>query len=208
MDFSSVWNIGTLVVSGISALGGGAIGMFVRGIDARRKLAELNRELEQAREEAQRRHATAVRAARGAAFGLEGFAHACHALVVENARARRAGEPLTFELPELARRVQTGNSPEALELESAYRDLEQRVRSANEHVEEVCRDDYHAGHEEGLDVLEARAFETAAEALKLAARYRHRFGVARGPLGRREQLIEDEIMARAAEEDAALPGDH
>lgn len=56
-------------------------------------------------------------------------------------------------------------------------------------------------------VAQQGAPETAAEALKLAARYRDTFGVPRGPLGRREQLIEEEIMARAAEEDAALPGD-
>ncbi|WJN72113.1 hypothetical protein [Burkholderia anthina] len=208
MDFSSIWNTGTLIVSGVAALGGGAIGMLVRGIDARRKLAELNRELQEARDEAQARQADAVRAARDVAFGLEGFAHACHALLVENARARRAGESLTFELPELVHRVRTGNSPEALELESAYRDLQQRVRSANEHVAEYCRDGYHAGQEEGLDVLEVRAYETAAVALKLADRYRQIFKVPRTPLARREQRIEDEILARAAEEGAASATDH
>ncbi|WP_186041498.1 hypothetical protein [Burkholderia gladioli] len=207
MDYSSIWNTGTLVVSGAAALGGGAIGMFVRGIDARRKLAELNRELEQAKDDAEARRAAAVRAARDMAFGLEGFAHACHALLVENERACRAGDPVTFGLPDLTYCVQTGNSPEALELESAYRDLGQRVRSANQHIEQTCRDDYHAGHEEGLRVLEARAYETAAAALTLAGRYRKHFKVSRTPLGGREQRIEDAIVARAAEEDAALPGD-
>ncbi|WP_334026395.1 hypothetical protein [Burkholderia gladioli] len=208
MDYSSIWNTGTVVVSGGAALVGGAIGMFVRGIDARQKLATLNRELQEANDDAEARRAAAVRAARDVAFGLEGFAHACHALLVENERACRAGDRVTFDLPDLAYRVQTGNSAEALELESAYRDLEQRIRSVNDHVAENDRDDDNAGAEAALEVLKDRAYEVAAVALTLAGRYRTHFKVPRTPLGRREQRIEDAIVARAAEQDAALRGDH
>ncbi|MFA8361775.1 hypothetical protein ACEPT7_28285 [Burkholderia ubonensis] len=208
MDFSSIWNTGTLVVSGSAAFVGGGLGMWVKGIDARQKLATLNRELQDAKDDAEARRATAVRAGREAAFGLEAFALACYALLVENARAERARENPTYQLPTLAAGVRAGDGAPALELESAYRDLEQQVRSANENVEETFRDHYNAGREEALIVLERRAYETAATALKLAARYRERFGVPRMPLGRREQRIEDEIMARAAEQDAASKADH
>jgi len=215
MDFSSIWNMGTLVVSGGSAFVGGALGMFVKGIDARLKLAKLNRELaklsrelQEAKDEAQARRAAAVRVAREAAGGLEAYAYACDALLTENARADRAGDAISFRLPKLAPGGQAGDSPDALELESAYRDLEQQVRAANDHIAETSRDTYHAGPEEALVVLDARAYETAASALKLAGRYRERFDVPRMPLGRREQRIEDAILSRAAEEDAASTTDH
>ncbi|RQZ31765.1 hypothetical protein DIE14_02345 [Burkholderia sp. Bp9017] len=65
MDFSPIWNTGTAVVSGIAALAGGALGMFVKGIDARQKLAAFNRELQEAKDEAQVRRAVAVRAEGG-----------------------------------------------------------------------------------------------------------------------------------------------
>ncbi|MCW3609156.1 hypothetical protein [Burkholderia cenocepacia] len=198
MDFSSFWNTGTIV----GALGG-AIAVGVKALDLRMKLSKAKQELEQAKDEAQARHATAVRAARDTAFGLEAFAHACYALLTENTRADLAGDLLTYRLPSLAAGVRAGNSDEALELESAYRDLEVQVRSANDHINETFRDDYNAGRDEALAVLEARAYETAASALKLANRYRTTFKVPRTRLSGREHRIEAEILTRADEEDAA-----
>ncbi|PRE39308.1 hypothetical protein C6P97_30980 [Burkholderia multivorans] len=203
MDFSSIWNTGTVIVSAVSALIGGALGMIVRGIDVRQKFEKLRRELQQAEDEARARRAAAVRAARDAARNLEVFAHACHALTIENARGLRAGDAISFKLPELARVVGVGNSEEALELESAYRDLHQHVRSVNEHIAETCRDDHHGGPAEALSVLDARAYETAALALKLADRYRQSFDVPRTRLGGREHRIEAEILTRADEEGGA-----
>jgi len=203
MEVSSIWNTGTVIVSAVSALIGGALGMIVRGIDVRQKFEKLRRELQQAKDEAQARQAVAVRAARDSAAALEAFAHACYALLTENARADLAGDLLTYHLPSLAAGVRAGDSAEALELESAYRDLEVQVRSANDHIDETFRDDYNAGRDEALAVLEARAYETAASALKLANRYRTTFKVPRTRLSGREHRIEAEILTRADEEDAA-----
>ncbi|WP_175719035.1 hypothetical protein [Burkholderia anthina] len=203
MDFSSIWNTGTIVVSAVSALLGGAIGMFIRGIDARQKFEQLRRELRKAQDEQQAREAATLRAARDAAAGLEAFAHDCIALLTENARAARDIDTIQFELPHLIHAAGAGNRPEALMLESAYRDLQRQIASANQHIDETFRDGHDTGWREALRVLEARAYETAAAALALAGRYRKHFKVPRTPLGRREQQIEDEILARAAEQDAA-----
>lgn len=203
MDFSALSNTTTAVLSAVAGIIGTVVLTGHKILDLRQKLAVVNRELEQAKDDAQARHAVTVRAARDTATRLEMFAHDCHALTIENARARRMGEPVTFELPNLAHGGKAGDSPAALELESAYRDLAQRLRSANEHIEEYDRDNYYGGAEEALRVLERRSFEAAAVALKLAGRYREHFKIPRTPLGGREQRIEDEILARAAEEDAA-----
>ncbi len=178
-------------MSGIAGLVAGVSGMALKVLD-------LRHQLEKEKDAAQARRAVEVRAARDAAAGLEVFAHACYALTIENARGLRAGDAINFELPELARVVGVGNSEEALELESAYRDLQQHVRSVNEHIAETCRDDHHAGPAEALRVLDARAYETAALALQLADRYRQNFNVPRTRLGDREHQIEAEILSRAA----------
>ncbi|WP_175958360.1 hypothetical protein [Burkholderia sp. BCC0405] len=206
MDLSSISNTGIAVLSTAAT---GAIAMVYKVLDLGQKLAAASRELQQAKYDAQARRAVAVRAAREAAGGLEAFALACYALLIENARALRAGDDgISFRLPKFAPGVGVCDSAAALELESACRDLEQQVRSANDHIAETCRDHYHAGPEEALVVLEARAYETAAAALKLAGRYRKSFDVPRMRLGDREQRIEKAIFSRVAEEDAASPADH
>lgn len=151
----------------------------------------------------QARRASLARAARENAGRLEDFAHACDALLIENTRALRAGEAVSFSLPELASNEPAGDDAEALHLESAYRDLEREIAAANRNVEETCRDDYHAGHEEGLMVLEYRAHRAAAAALTLAQNYRTHFGVPRAPLATREQRIEQDIFERAAAHNAS-----
>ncbi|AJK46210.1 hypothetical protein [Burkholderia plantarii] len=208
MDVSSIWNTSTAIVSGIAALAGGAIGALLKWIDVRQKLATLSRELQQAKDDAESRRAVDVRAARDIALGLEAFALACYALRIENARADRAGDGIDFGLPTLGPGGRAGNSRDALELESAYSDLEQQIRAANDHIDETYRDTYNAGPQKALMVHEIVVLEVAALALKLAARYRESFGVPRMPLGRREQRIEEEILSRAANEDAASPDGH
>lgn len=196
ISYKSVQLVASAAVGAIAT----AIGMSLKLLDLRQKLGAVRRDLQQAKDEAQARRAVEVRAARENAVRLEGFAHACSALITENSRARRAREGVSFHLPKLAIGVPAGDTTAALELESAYRDLQQRIQSVNQHIEETCRDDYNAGHEEGLIVLNARAYETAASALQLARRYRTSFDVPRTTLGFREQRIEEEIFARAAEE--------
>ncbi|WP_155640698.1 hypothetical protein [Burkholderia pseudomultivorans] len=203
MDFSALSTTTTALLSAVA----GSIGTVVltghKILDLRQKLATVNRELQQAKDDAQARWAVEVRAARESAGRLEAFAHACHALSIENERAFRAGDAISFDLPALAPGLKTGDSAAALELESAYRDLQQLVESVNQHIDETYRDNYYVGPTEALGLLDTRAYETAALALQLAGRYRKHFKVPRTPLGGREQRIEQEILARAAEEDAA-----
>ncbi|HDR8948035.1 TPA: hypothetical protein ACU967_006135 [Burkholderia contaminans] len=138
--------------------------------------------------------ARAVRSVRQNAEQLEDFAIDCYHLVKANTKEFE----VSLQLPKIPPCRPTGDDSVSLDFESRYSDLAREIEAANRNIDEIANDGYHTGTEEGLLVLESRAWRIAKMALTLARDYRSHFGLSRASLSGREQAIEEEIFDRAA----------
>ncbi|MBB5405900.1 hypothetical protein [Paraburkholderia youngii] len=92
----------------------------------------------------------------------------------------------------------TGDDNDSVSLESRYRDLQRDIEAAHRNIDEISNDGYYTGPEEGLRVVDWRAWRAAKIALTLARDYRSHYAMSRVYPSPRELAIENEIFDRAA----------
>lgn len=172
-------------------------------VEQQKAQAEASHERERAGDASQALRASLARNARVNAERLEDFGRACRDLVAQNAHTLRFDErpEPSFHLPDLSASESTGDDDASLALESRYRDLQRDIEAAYQNINEVASDGYYSDSEEGLHVVDGRAWRAAKIALTLACDYRTHFGTRRADLSPREKTVENEIFHQAGDDE-------